>query len=257
MRGRGAAALAATGILLASGVASADGPWVERGITLPQGEWAFDVGLGVGHAPGNASAGINGEVAYAITGRIEIGVRTGLRMSDDPGRAIEPDLYGRLFDRQYFDGDGSVLANPELRVRGALIRGPVELGLEGRFVIPLETNEAGLEAGLPLAVHLGDQVRLDTGVWLPILIGDAAPVGLSVPLDLWIQASPRLWLGPMTGISVFHLGDPAATTSVSMGFGLGYQIRRNLDFKAMFLFRDINVQAADYGLGAGVQIRIE
>ena len=42
-----------------------------------------------------------------------------------------------------------------------------------------------------------------------------------------------------------------------MGFGLGYQIRRNLDFKAMFLFRDINVQAADYGLGAGVQIRIE
>jgi len=25
----------------------------------------------------------------------------------------------------------------------------------------------------------------------------------------------------------------------------------------VFLFRDINVQAADYGLGAGVQIRIE
>jgi len=252
-----ARAAVATGVSLVPRAALAAAPWVERNITEPQGQWAFDVGLGVGHTPDFSSAGLNGEVSYGITSRVEIGVRTGLRLSDDRGRGIEPDLYGRLFDRQYFDGDGGILANPELRVRGALLRGPVELGLEGRFIVPLETNEAGLEAGMPLAVHLGDQVRLDTGLWLPIVIGDAAPVGLSVPFDLWIQASPLLWLGPMAGIAVAHLGDPTAATSVSMGFGLGYQIRRNIDFKAMFLFRDINVQAGDFGLGAGVQIRIE
>jgi len=61
----------------------------------------------------------------------------------------------------------------------------------------------------------------------------------------------------MTGISVFHLGDPTAQASVSMGLGLGYQASRFLDFKTMFLFRDINVDARDFGLGAGVQIRIE
>lgn len=232
-------------------------PWVDRPITLPQGEWAFDVGMGVAHDPDDSSVGINGEVAYGITSRIELGIRTGLRLSDADGRPLEPDNYGRLFDRQYFDGDGSVLANPELRIRGALLRGQVELGLEGRLIIPLETNYAGLEPGMPLAVHIGESVRLDTGVWMPIIVGANAPVGLSFPVDLWIQVSPRLWLGPMTGVFVSRVGDPGSQASVSMGFGLGYQITRTLDFKSMFLFPDINVEARDFGLGAGVQIRIE
>ena len=233
-------------------------PYVERNITEPQGQWAFDVGLGIAHGPDESSVGINGEVSYGITSRVEIGVRTGLRLSDDPGRGQEADSnYGRFFDRQYFDGDGGVLANPELRVRGALLRGAVELGLEGRLIIPVENNRAGLEPGMPLAFHLGPQVRLDTGVWMPIIIGDDAPVGLSFPLDLWIQVASRLWLGPMTGITVLRVGDPSSQTLVSMGFGLGYQISRIVDFKTMFLFRDINVEAQDFGVGAGVQIRIE
>jgi hypothetical protein len=42
-----------------------------------------------------------------------------------------------------------------------------------------------------------------------------------------------------------------------MGFGLGYSITHYLDFKTMFLFPAINEDSRFYGVGAGVQIRIE
>lgn len=258
------AALAAA-LATAAGRAEAAPPWVERHLTMPSGTWAFDLGLGVGHidAPrDNTAVGLNLEAAVAID-RVELGVRTGLRPGDEFARGIEADNYGRLFDRQYFDGGANVLANPEFRVRVAILRGPVaDLAVEGRVIIPIDPGNAGLEPGLPLAFHLGDRVRLDTGVWLPIVVGQDSPVGISVPLDIWFQITHRLWLGPMTGIAASRLGaappPPFRNNAyVSFGFGLGYQITHFLDFKTMLLFPDISDNANVFGLGAGVQIRIE
>jgi hypothetical protein len=258
-------ALALALTMFASADALAAPPWVDRRDTLFAGWWAFDFGLGIGHDPGppdRAAPGINMEMAVGLTDRVELGVRTGLRIGDDVDRAIEPDNYGRLFDRQYFDGGGSVVANPEVRVRGAVVRGDVaELALEGRFIVPVDPNTvAGAEFGMPLALHLGDRVRMDTGFWLPTTFNNPGPIlGISVPLDVWIQITPRLWLGPMTGLywpDVSH-NPPANQPAVSMGFGLGYSITHYLDFKTMFLFPEINEDSRVFGLGAGVQIRIE
>jgi hypothetical protein len=261
--------LSASGLAVAlatvAGRAEAAPPWVERHLTMPSGTWAFDLGLGVGHVGGprdNTAVGMNLEMAVAID-RVELGVRTGLRPGDEPVRGIEADSYGRLFDRQYFDGGANVLANPEFRVRVAILRGPVaDLAVEGRVIIPIDPGVAGLEPGLPLAFHLGDRVRLDTGVWLPIYTGQDSFVGISVPFDLWFQITPRLWLGPMTGIAANHLGAPPPApfrnnAYVSFGFGLGYQITHFLDFKTMLLFPDISDDSNIFGVGAGVQIRIE
>jgi hypothetical protein len=267
-RPRACAALVGVVVAGAIGLASRDAaaapPWVDRPITLPGGTWAFDLGLGISHVPappdeGDVAAGINLEAAVGLTNRVELGFRTGLRIGDGFDRSLHGDEYGRLFDRQYVDGGADVLANPEVRVRGALVRGPVaELGLEGRLFVPVEAGtEAALEFGVPIALHLGGSVRLDTGVYVPILFAYATPLGLSVPLDVWIQVTPRLWLGPMTGVRVARLGDHASETDVSMGFGLGYQIARIVDFKTMFLFPALNQDSRVFGLGAGVQIRIE
>lgn len=264
MRARLAGATVASAIALFAGDVLAAPPWVDRRDTLLGGQWAFDFGLGIGHAPepDRAAAGINLEMAVGLTDRVELGVRTGLRFGDDGDRSIEPDGYGRLFDRQYFDGGASTLANPEFRVRGAVVRGDVaELALEGRFIVPVDPNTgAGLEFGLPLALHLGDRVRMDTGAWFPIVTGTPAYLGISAPLDVWIQITPRLWLGPMTGLQwydVTHNPAPLNQPFVSMGFGLGYSITHYLDFKTMFLFPELNEDSRIYGLGAGVQIRIE
>jgi hypothetical protein len=256
-----AAALAAALVSLAA-PAEAAPPWVERHLTMPSGTWAFDFGLGVGHVPAqedNTAVGVNLEMAVAID-RVELGLRTGLRPGDGFARGIEADNYGRLFDRQYFDGGADVLANPEFRVRVAILRGPVaDLAVEGRIIIPVDPGVAGLEPGLPLAFHLGNHVRLDTGVWLPIVTGQDSYVGISVPLDVWFQITHRLWLGPMTGIYAGHLGGPPPRSNAvfSFGFGLGYQITHFLDFKTMLLMPDISDDSRFFGVGAGVQIRIE
>ena len=102
---------AATVVLLASPRAMAAPPWVDRHLTLPAGAWAFDMGLGLGFAPGPpeaVGAGINLEAAVGLTDRVELGLRTGLRLGDAGDRALEPDNYGRLFDREYVAGRDDV-----------------------------------------------------------------------------------------------------------------------------------------------------
>jgi len=76
-------------------------------------------------------------------------------------------------------------------------------------------------------------------------------------VDAWIQTSRRFWLGPLTGVAFERLGDNNGAASVSLGFGFGYQITRALDFKAMFLFPTINDESRNFGVGAGLQARIE
>ena len=240
-------------------------PWVDRPLTLPAGDFAFDFGLGVAHVPpqprDEIAAGINAEMAVGLTSRVELGVRTGVRFGDGFDHAMQPDAYGRLFDRQTFDEGGDTVANPEVRVRGAIVRGPIaEVALEGRVVLPFADNTgAGLMFGVPLAFHLGDRVRLDTGAFVPIQFAPRDPTifSVSLPLDVWIQCSGRLWLGPMTGIELIDTGRSTRTTDLSLGFGLGYQITHAIDFKARFLFPDLNDDSRYFGFGAGVQFRIE
>jgi hypothetical protein len=261
-----ALAFAAAVVGHASHDALAAPPWVDRPLTLPSGDFAFDFGLGVAHVPNPApgdslTAGVNAEMAVGLTSRIELGVRTGVRFGGDGDPGTNPDAYGRLFDRQTFDEGGDTVANPEIRVRGAIVRGPIaEVALEGRVVLPFaDGTGAGLLFGVPLAFHLGDRVRLDMGAYVPVEFPARADArfAVSLPLDVWIQATGRLWLGPMTGLVFESQPGPNPATNLSLGFGLGYQITHALDFKAMALFPALNQDSGYFGFGAGIQVRIE
>jgi hypothetical protein len=241
-------------------------PWVDRPLTLPAGDFAFDFGVGVDHVPNvpedETAAGINAEMSVGLTSRVELGVRTGIRFGDGFDHALAPDAYGRLFDRQTFDLGADTVANPELRVRGAIVRGSVvEVALEGRVVFPFANGTgAGLLFGVPLAFHLGDRVRLDMGAYVPVVFPprDNADFAVSLPLDIWIQASSRFWLGPMTGFEFTNFErDRNVFTAFSLGLGLGYEITHAIDFKAMFLFPELNQDSRIFGFGAGLQFRIE
>jgi hypothetical protein len=246
--------------------ANAAPPWVDRFLTLPAGDWAFDFAGGLGHVPAprnDIGVGANAEMGVGLTRRIELGLRTGVRFGDDFERAINGDAYGRLFDRQTFDAraeGAQVLANPEVRVRGAIVRDSiVELALEGRLVVPFaDGTDAGALFGVPMAFHLGTRVRLDVGAYVPVVfIPHDTSVAIHLPVDVWIQATSRLWLGPMTGLAFERVGDNRGSQNVSLGFGLGYAITRYLDFKAMFLFPTINDESRFFGAGAGIEVRIE
>ena len=108
--------------LVAVRSAEAAPEWVNRGITLPRFGLSFDAGLGVAHAApfnGITGAGLNLEGAFGITSDLEIGLRTGVRFSDD-SKATRADEYGRLFDTETeTDATGAdVFANPEFHIRG-------------------------------------------------------------------------------------------------------------------------------------------
>jgi len=250
------------------GFGQAAPPWVDRRITLPRRDFAFDVGLGIGHdyrVPFDIDAsgtgpGLNLEASLGITRALEIGFRTGFRFGD-AARRSRADEYGRLFDRETYGSypfaHGTV-ANPEFRIRGAVVSGEVgEIALEGRVYLPFERDSwVGVMFGLPVAFHLGRAVRIDTGLFVPVIFDDNTSNVISVPFDLWIQAGNRVWLGPMTGVRIYN---PGGNAHIPLGFGLGYSVTSWLDWKSEFLFPAIDEAggARTFGFGTGIQIRIE
>jgi len=248
-------------LLCTSSAAHAAPPWVERGTNLPKHDWAFDAGFGIRYSDYGTDdafgAGLNLEAAVGILENLELGLRMGFRFGLD-GRSLRADAYGRLFDRQTFGTEYDSVANPELRVRGRVIHGSVvELALEARAYLPIEHDSRfGIMLGVPVLFHLGHIVRIDTGFYLPIVFREHTEMVLSMPVDLWVQATSRLWLGPMSGLRSYT---SSGVTDVALGFGLGYQISRIVDLKMMLLFPGINHNegARHFGSGVALQIRLE
>jgi hypothetical protein len=263
MRWKGAAAavfLVVVVVLAWACVARADAPWVYRSIVLPRGEVAVDLGFGLGHQPDglpdNGSVtgfGLNLALSVGITHELEFGVRTGFRL-DDAGQVTQADRYGRPFDTETYGTDFDTVANPELHLRWAVARGSTaELGLEWRAYLPIENGSSfGMMFGLPIMLRAGS-LRVDTGLYVPIIFADPTRTVVSVPIHLWIQATRTLWLGPLFGLQVWHPGGDA----YPLGFGLGTALTHLVDLRTWILFPDIsrNEAARTFGAGLALQLR--
>jgi len=258
----------ACGLVLAAGPRPARAePWIYRPITLPSGRVELDLGFALGHVGGDApltGPGMNLELAFAASSSLELGVRTGGRIGH-AGRVLRADEYARLFDTETYgsiaDGGGFTsdpLANPEIHLRAALVRGPVlQLAFESRFFLPIEDGSRfGLMLALPLWLRIGS-VRLDTGVYVPIVFTEPdTTTVVSLPLAIWIQASSRLHLGPDFGVRIWSHGG-CETTTYPFGFGVGYAVGPSTDLRLRAFFRDVGGSegARDFGLGIGFQFR--
>jgi hypothetical protein len=243
--------------------ARAAAPFVYRDQVLPSGDVALDLGLGIGHAPAppgpdQNGLGMNLEISAGVSREAEIGFRTGLRL-DRAGQYTQADGYGRPFDTETYGTAGDRVANPELYGRWRLARGPnAQLAAELRAYLPIETGSRfGMMVALPIALQ-GGVVRLDTGVYIPVLFYDPTLTVISIPAHLWFQVSPTLWLGPLFGIRVFRRGS-ASATEYPFGFGIGSMLTHALDLRAWLLFPDINQDqpSRSYGGGFAFQIRFE
>lgn len=251
-------------VLLAAGDARAADPWVDRPITLPRMNFAGDVGLGLGHAHfGDRDffgPGLNLEGAFGITNTIEVGLRLGIRLNDD-ARATGADAFGRTFFLDTWGVNADSVANPEAHIRWAAYQGHVvEVGLDGRVYLPIEQGSApGLMFGVPLAFHIGNSVRIDTGAYLPFVFHRRSYIVFSVPGYFWFQVTEKVWLGPLAEVRFINPDIGNNHTDLLLGFGLGYQVTRPIDLKTWLLFPAINQDAGGryFGAGFGVQFRIE
>lgn len=247
--------------------AEAAEPWVDRPITLHRHVFAADVGIGLGHVGyrtfcdfGSCTGmGMNLEGAFGVTETVELGLRTGLRFGNG-GRATGAAEYGRTLWTETYDSGGAVFANPELRIRWSAYRGSIaEVGLDGRMFLPFEGgSRLGMMFGVPLAFHASDILRIDTGIYFPVIFSDPAIYGVSVPGYFWFQTAHDVWLGPMLALRALGTGGGGHDPHLLVGFGLGYQAASWVDLKTMFLFPQVDDGVArQWGVGFGLQLRIE
>ncbi len=262
---KGGAIAAGTLLMLAAleGDARAAEPLVFRPMTQRQLVFAGDVGLGLARLDRRSPCigecvgpGLNLEGALGITDRVELGFRTGIRLGND-GRTTRADYFGRTLWTETYGTGGETVANPELRIRGVVYSGSVvEVGLDGRVILPVEDNTRfGMMFGVPLAFHVADFLRIDTGPYFPIVLSRLN--GLSVPGYFWFQVSPKLWLGPMARLNFINYAGPGDhVANLLLGFGLGYQVASAVDLKTMILFPAVDDGLHQLGAGFGVQFRI-
>lgn len=246
--------------LLSPSRASAAAPWIYRGLTLPRHDIALDLGFGFGHdpGPGDDGFGLNLELRAGISHDFELGFRMGFRL-DDGGQRTQADNYGRPYDTETYGTRGDRASNPEFRFRWSVARSyAAELGLELRAYLPIENGSRfGFMFGLPIALRAG-MVRFDTGLYVPVIFYEPNTLTIvSVPLHIWIQATPTFWLGPILGLRVVSQG--GSHNEYPLGFGLGWQLNRAFDLRTWFLFPDIDQPAGarTWGLGVGIEVRFE
>jgi hypothetical protein len=246
--------------LVSTSEASAAAPWIYRGLTLPSHDIALDFGLGYGHVPADPDDidgfGLNLELRAGITHDFELGFRIGFRL-DDGGRVTQADYWGRPFETETYGTRFDSVSNPEIKFRWSVARSyAAELGLELRAYLPIEAGSRfGFMFGLPIALRAGI-VRLDTGLFVPIIFYDPTQTAVSIPLHIWIQAAYNVWLGPLLGL---RFESPGGHTAYPLGFGLGLQAARNVDLRTWFLFPDMNQDMAArwWGAGVGLEVRFE
>ena len=262
MHWKGAAA-AVFVVTLWAGVARADAPWVYRSIVLPRGEVAVDLGLGLGHVPDGSpdggpvtGFGLNLALSAGVTHELELGVRTGFRL-DAAGQQTQADGYGRPFDTETFGTNIDTVANPEVHLRWAVARGEAaELGLELRAYLPIENGSSfGMMFGLPIALH-ANSLRLETGLYIPVIFSNPRQTIVNVPFHLWIQASRAVWFGPLFDVRVLSGGPAPSRNEYSLGFGLGVALTYLVDLRTWLLFPDISQEQPARTFGAGVALQL-
>jgi hypothetical protein len=236
--------------------------WVYRDLVLPRGDISLDLGFGLGHAPippdrSVSGFGLNLEIAGGIGNDVELGVRAGFRL-DDGGQSTQADSYGRPFQTETYGTRDDRVANPEVHVRWAVSRGSAfELGTELRAYLPTEAGSRfGFMLGVPFSLR-GGALRIDTGVYVPVIFYDPNRTVVSVPVHLWIQATHLLWLGPLFGVRVVNQN--GSHTEYPLGFGLGSALSRSIDLRTWLLFPDMNRHQAArwWGVGLALQLRFE
>jgi len=257
--------------LASGGDALAAPEWVDRGLTLRQFGVSIDAGLAIAHSDQleASSGGLNLEGAFGILDNLQVGLRFGARFGDTLSKPIQADQYARLFDLETYGTGGDALANPEVRLLGRLLDLSVfELGLEGRVFLPFEAGTRfSFMLGVPVRLHIARILRIDTGVYVPVIFyanppgGAASTAGANVPAEFWFQVTRDFFLGPIAEVRLNgdqgpFGGDRAA--GLLFGVGLGYQISRFADFKTSFVFPRLNGSPGpDFAAGAGVGLHFD
>jgi hypothetical protein len=135
----------------------------------------------------------------------------------------------------------------------SLQRGQVEVAGYGELRIPIE-GVLELSGGVPVFLHVGDGVRLETGGFVRLIFGDQTAVNFYVPLSAPIQVSPEVFVGPEIGVEILDFDDVAVPIGVIAGYTLGGGISSIGDLLARLTFTDLTNGADSIRLDLGAEL---
>ena len=193
--------------------------YVERPLTLPAMALSPQLDAAIARADfgGNASTAFQMELAGSF------GITDDLMVEARPGGFIAGDVD---FDYTRF----------QLGVTYRFLKDPVEIGARFRFQIDNSATLA-FNPGLPVRIHAGKLVRIDTGVnftgAVPTDGGDAVaalsgiatdflkPAEAGIPLDVSFQIIDPVFVGLSTGYGILSFEEPADFSYMPLGFFAG------------------------------------
>ncbi len=228
--------------------------YFEQPLTLRSSTFELGLGVGLGHldVADYTGLGINLELGYGITSNAELRFRTGLRLGEG-GRVTDADYFGRPFNTETYNLGNDTVANPQIGLRLSLVRGPtLELAFDAHAILPLD-GVLGLLVGMPVMLRLGDRLRIDTGLLVPIFLTEPdTTFDISIPIHIWIQLNSTTFLGPITGAYFYDGGGKR----VPFGFGVGTSIAYDAEVRFWLLFPDLGDSGTreNFGLGAGLYV---
>ncbi|MEO8796251.1 MAG: hypothetical protein ABI551_00065, partial [Polyangiaceae bacterium] len=131
---------------------------------------------------------------------------------------------------------------------------------EARVFVPFaDQTRFTLMGGIPINIHLPGTLRVDTGGYVAIGAYDPILFYFHVPAQVWFNVTDKVFLGPLTGFQVVSAFN-TTTTSVNLGFGVGYSILPELDLKVLPIYwPGINNDdgISNFGFSVGVEYRID
>jgi hypothetical protein len=268
---RRSSAVGLLAIVTFADLAQAAPEWVDRSLTLRQFGIAIDAGIALAHAEGAdvTGGGLNLEAGFGILDSFEIGLRSGARLGDQNAKTLQVDQYARLFDLETYGTGTALFANPELRLLGRILDLSVlELGVEGRLYLPVEDRTRfSFMLGAPVRLHVARILRIDTGLYVPVLSnengagGTISSVSLNLPAEFWFQVTRRVFLGPVAEFRVNGNEAPLGFdrgTGLLFGFGMGYQISRFADLKLSLVLPRVNGDPGpDIAFGTGLGLHFD
>ncbi len=248
--------------------ARAESKWVDRPYVASLFRFTGEAGYGVAFGNRLANLGIPDTTKSVDTGGafyvgaalslpigLEVGVRTGFRLGD-AGKSTRADEFGRMYDITTFGTGADAAANPEINLRSSLFGNKiVELGAEGRFIIPAATGTSfGQVSGLHLRVHAPTLLRAETAILFPTIFASGGTEwAIAMPVSVWFQIGD-FYVGGLSGFRAYRY--PLERTDVIAGVGAGYTFAGMFDVKAQLLTQRINdsdwSRAAGFGLGASI-----
>ena len=177
----------------------------------------------------------------AETFGLDVGLGVGLTPDLELGAVFLPLQLAPEFDYQ----------RPSVYLMGRFVRGTAEVAARGSVTIPTSDSEDALiEVGLPILIHLGQSARLDLGAFLQLETADPLRWWVRFPVALTINVSPRLVLGPY---AAFRVRLDAPGNQIPLGFLVAYTIGGGTgspvgDVGGQFQFDDVTGSAGNWSL---------